>query len=88
MNEPRNKHSNGTAEMQEWITIMATHVKQYANQLVTIGQDGFYGHSNCMSEKCPPTIHQHLIDLSCSACSNMDILLSLMPWSRAAPSKK
>ena len=51
MNEPRNEHSNGTAEMQEWITVMAAHVKRLApNQLVTIGQDGFYGKSNCMSE--------------------------------------
>ena len=55
MNEPRNEHSNGTAEVQEWITNMAAHVKQYANQLVTIGQDGFYGRSNCMSEKCAPS---------------------------------
>ena len=51
MNEPRNEHSNGTAEMQDWITTMAAHVKRLApNQLVTIGQDGFYGRSNCMSE--------------------------------------
>ena len=58
MNEPRNEHSNGTAEMQEWITVMAAHVKRLApNQLVTIGQDGFYGQSNCMSEMCPPMLH-------------------------------
>lgn len=58
MNEPRNEHSNGTAEMQEWITVMAAHVKRLApNQLVTIGQDGFYGQSNCMSEMCAPMLH-------------------------------
>ena len=50
MNEPRNERSNGTAEMQEWVTVMAAHVKQLApNQLLTIGQDGFYGRGNCMS---------------------------------------
>ena len=53
MNEPRNEHANGAVEMQEWITVMAAHVKQLApNQLVTIGQDGFYGRDNCMSEMC------------------------------------
>ena len=52
MNEPRNEHANGTAEMQAWLTIMAAHVKQLApNQLITIGQDGFYGKGNCMSER-------------------------------------
>ena len=52
MNEPRNEHPNGTAEMQAWLTTMAAHVKQLApNQLVTIGQDGFYGKANCMSER-------------------------------------
>ena len=50
MNEPRNERSNGTAEMQEWVTVMAAHVKRLApNQLLTIGQDGFYGRGNCMS---------------------------------------
>ena len=58
MNEPRNEHSNGTAEMQEWITVMAAHVKHLApNQLVTVGQDGFYGQSNCMSEMYAPLLH-------------------------------
>ena len=52
MNEPRNEHANGTAEMQAWLTSMAAHVKQLApNQLITIGQDGFYGKANCMSER-------------------------------------
>lgn len=50
MNEPKNERSNSTAELQEWITIMAAHVKRLApNQLVT-GQDGFYGKFNRMSE--------------------------------------
>ena len=52
MNEPRNEHTNSTAEMQAWLTTMAAHVKQLApNQLITIGQDGFYGKANCMSER-------------------------------------
>ncbi len=50
MNEPRSGKSNGAAEIQSWITEVAPYLKSFApNQLVTVGEDGFYQSSNCQA---------------------------------------
>jgi len=55
MNEPRNEHPNGAAEIQSWITQVAPYLKSLApNQLVTVGEDGFYQPANCQSNTCAP----------------------------------
>ena len=53
MNEPRNEKPNGAAEIQSWITQVAPYLKALApNQLVTVGEDGFYQASNCQADQC------------------------------------
>lgn len=48
MNEPRNEHKNGAAELQSWIKKVAPFVKgQAPKQLLTVGSEGFYQASNC-----------------------------------------
>ncbi len=55
MNEPRNEKPNGAAEIQSWITQVAPYLKALApNQLVTVGEDGFYQASNCQADQCVP----------------------------------
>ena len=50
MNEPRSAKSNGAQEIQSWITEVAPYAKSLApNQLVTVGEDGFYQASNCQA---------------------------------------
>ncbi len=50
MNEPRSGKSNGAQEIQSWITEVAPYLKSFApNQLVTVGEDGFYQASNCQA---------------------------------------
>ena len=53
MNEPRSGKANGAAEIQSWITEVAPHAKWYApQQLITVGEDGFYQSSNCQASSC------------------------------------
>ena len=48
INEPRSGKANGAAEVQAWVAEVAPYVKSLApQQLVTIGEDGFYQASNC-----------------------------------------
>ncbi|CAL8463699.1 g3233 [Coccomyxa elongata] len=55
MNEPRSGKSNGAAEIQSWITEVAPYLKSFApNQLVTVGEDGFYQSSNCQAAQANP----------------------------------
>ncbi|CAK0785325.1 hypothetical protein CVIRNUC_008532 [Coccomyxa viridis] len=50
MNEPRSAKGSGMQDIQSWITEVAPFVKGLANhQLVTVGEDGFYGPSNCQA---------------------------------------
>ena len=43
----------GPADIQSWIATVAPYVKALApNQLVTVGEDGFYQKSNCQSNTC------------------------------------
>ncbi|EIE27742.1 glycoside hydrolase [Coccomyxa subellipsoidea C-169] len=56
MNEPRSAKSNGAQEIQSWITEVAPYVKSLApNQLVTVGEDGFYQASNCQAASANPS---------------------------------
>jgi mannan endo-1,4-beta-mannosidase len=61
MNEPRNEKPNGAAEIQSWIEEVAPYLKSLApNQLVTVGEDGFYQASNCQSNTCvSPRLYVH-----------------------------
>lgn len=53
MNEPRNEKPNGAQEIQSWITEVAPYVKSLApNQLVTVGEDGFYQPATCQANQC------------------------------------
>ena len=55
MNEPRNEKPNGAQEIQSWITEVAPYLKSLApNQLVTVGEDGFYQPANCQANQCVP----------------------------------
>lgn len=55
MNEPRDEHAQGGAEMQAWIEEMSRYMKQMApRQLVTIGEEGFYAASTCHTDQCVP----------------------------------
>ncbi|KAK9836280.1 hypothetical protein WJX81_001819 [Elliptochloris bilobata] len=48
INEPRSAKPNGAAEVQAWVAELAPYVKALApQQLITIGEDGFYQASNC-----------------------------------------
>ncbi len=50
MNEPRSAKSSGIQDIQSWITEVAPFVKTLANhQLVTVGEDGFYGPTTCQA---------------------------------------
>lgn len=52
MNEPRNEHKGGAAELQGWITKVAPFVKRLApNQLLTFGVEGFMQKSNCAAKE-------------------------------------
>ena len=53
MNEPRSGKGNGAAEIQSWVTQVAPYAKWYApQQLITVGEDGFYQASNCQAYSC------------------------------------
>ena len=53
INEPRSDLPSGPADIQSWIATVAPYVKALApNQLVTVGEDGFYQKSNCQSNTC------------------------------------
>ena len=53
MNEPRSGKGNGAAEIQAWIAEVAPYAKYYApDQLITVGEDGFYQASNCQASSC------------------------------------
>ncbi|EIE27747.1 glycoside hydrolase [Coccomyxa subellipsoidea C-169] len=55
MNEPRNEKPNGAQEIQSWITEVAPYVKSLApNQLVTVGEDGFYQPATCQANQANP----------------------------------
>ena len=50
MNEPRSAKASGIQDIQSWITEVAPFVKTLANhQLVTVGEDGFYGPTTCQA---------------------------------------
>lgn len=52
MNEPRNEHKKGAAELQSWIKKVSPFVKRQApNQLLTVGSEGFYQASNCAASQ-------------------------------------
>jgi mannan endo-1,4-beta-mannosidase len=53
MNEPRNEHKNGAAELQAWIGKVAPFTKRLApKQLLTVGTEGFVQKSNCAAKQC------------------------------------
>ena len=53
INEPRSDLPSGPSDVQSWITEVAPYVKSLApNQLVTVGEDGFYQKDNCQSDGC------------------------------------
>lgn len=50
MNEPRSAKDSGIADIQSWIVEVAPFVKGLAgHQLVTVGEDGFYGPTTCQA---------------------------------------
>lgn len=54
MNEPRNErpYPIGAEQIQAWINQVAPYLKSLApNQLVTVGEDGFYQTANCQSNQ-------------------------------------
>ncbi len=54
MNEPRNERTAplGAEQIQSWINSVAPYLKSLApNQLVTVGEDGFYQRANCQSNQ-------------------------------------
>ena len=54
MNEPRNErpYPLGAQQIQSWINEVAPYLKSLApNQLVTVGEDGFYQTANCQSNQ-------------------------------------
>ena len=59
MNEPRNErpYPLGAQQLQAWINQVAPYLKSLApNQLVTVGEDGFYQTANCQSNQCAPSL--------------------------------
>ncbi|CAL5224413.1 g7095 [Coccomyxa viridis] len=57
MNEPRNErpYPLGAQQIQSWINEVAPYLKSLApNQLVTVGEDGFYQTANCQSNQANP----------------------------------
>ncbi|CAK0785548.1 hypothetical protein CVIRNUC_008758 [Coccomyxa viridis] len=57
MNEPRNERTAplGAEQIQSWINSVAPYLKSLApNQLVTVGEDGFYQRANCQSNQANP----------------------------------
>jgi hypothetical protein len=71
MNEPRNErpYPLGAEQIQAWINDVAPYLKSLApNQLVTVGEDGFYQTANCQSNQCAPK-HPHGGNIvACGAC--------------------
>ncbi|CAL5224249.1 g6902 [Coccomyxa viridis] len=50
MNEPRSAKDSGIADIQSWINTVAPFVKSLAgHQLLTVGEDGFYGPTTCQA---------------------------------------
>ncbi|KAK9917492.1 hypothetical protein WJX75_004981 [Coccomyxa subellipsoidea] len=91
MNEPRNEHKKGAAELQSWIKKVSPFVKRQApNQLLTVGSEGFYQASNCAASQLNPvpagwpfaTGQDHLPNHALAAIDYAGIHLWPDVWSR------
>ncbi|CAL8463704.1 g3238 [Coccomyxa elongata] len=94
MNEPRNEHKKGAAELQSWIKEVAPFVKgQAPNQLLTVGTEGFYQASNCAAPQLNPvpagwsfmTGQDHLPNHALPSIDYAAIHLWPDVWSQSSP---